>query len=206
MHEVNHRAKNMLSVVQAISHQTAAKNPEDFLVRFTERLQALSANQDLLIRSEWGGVDIGDLVRAQLATFADLIGSRISVHGPTLRFNSAAAQAMGLALHELATNASKYGALSTKSGLVDVCWRLDGDTFAMNWTERGGPPVSAPTQRGFGSTVISLMAKRSLGGEVYLDYPPSGVIWTLTCPSVNALETVERGELERAGLGIANAR
>jgi PAS domain S-box-containing protein len=89
MHEVNHRAKNMLSVVQAISHQTAAKNPEDFLVRFTERLQALSANQDLLIRSEWGGVDIGDLVRAQLATFADLIGSRISVHGPTLRFNSA---------------------------------------------------------------------------------------------------------------------
>jgi PAS domain S-box-containing protein len=196
MHEVNHRAKNMLSVVQAISHHTAAKSPKDFLARFAERLQALSANQDLLVRNDWGGVDVEDLVRAQLAAFADLMGSRISVHGPKLRFNSAAAQAVGLALHELATNASKYGALSTETGSVEVCWRLDGDTFAMNWTERGGPPVSAPTQRGFGSTVVSLMAKRSVGGEVHLDYAPSGVVWTLTCPTTNALEAAER-ELER---------
>ncbi len=188
MHEVNHRAKNILSVVQAISHQTAAKNPKDFLARFTERLQALSANQDLLVRSEWGGVDIGDLVRAQLATFADLIGSRILVHGPKLRFNAAAAQAVGLALHELATNAGKYGALSNESGSVDIRWRLDGSTFVMRWAERGGPPVSAPTHRGFGSTVLSLMVKRTVGGEVHLDYAPSGVIWTLTSPSANTLE------------------
>jgi PAS domain S-box-containing protein len=198
MREVNHRAKNMLSVVQAISHQTAAKSPKDFLARFTERLQALSANQDLLVRNDWGGVDIEDLVRAQLAAFVDLIGSRISVHGPKLRFNSVAAQAVGLALHELATNASKYGALSTETGSVEVCWRLDGNIFAMNWTERGGPPVSEPTQRGFGSTVVNFMAKRSVEGEVQLDYAPSGVIWTLTCPSANALEAAERGELEHA--------
>jgi len=197
MREVNHRAKNMLTVVQAISNQTAAKSPKDFLVRFTERLQALSANQDLLVRNEWGGVDIADLVRAQLAAFADLMGSRISMHGPNLRFNSVAAQAVGLALHELATNASKYGALSTETGSVEVCWRLDGNIFAMNWTERGGPPVSAPTHRGFGSTVVNAMAKRSVQGEVHLDYAPSGVVWTLTCPSANALEAAEE-ELEVA--------
>jgi PAS domain S-box-containing protein len=203
MREVNHRAKNLLSVVQAISNQTAAKSPKDFLARFAERLQALAANQDLLVRSDWGGVDIEALVRAQLATFADLIGSRIFVRGPSLRFKSAAAQAVGLALHELATNASKYGALSTESGSVEVCWRLEGDTLAMNWTERGGPPVSAPTQRGFGSTVLNFMAKRSVGGEVHLDYAPSGVMWTLTCPSADALEAAnsveaaERKELER---------
>jgi PAS domain S-box-containing protein len=198
MHEVNHRAKNMLSVVQAISHQTAAKSPEDFLARFAERLQALSANQDLLVRNEWGGVDIADLALAQLAAFADLIGSRISVHGPKLRFNSAAAQAVGLALHELATNASKYGALSTNAGAVDVCWRIDGGMFTMSWTERGGPPVTLPTQQGFGSTVVGLVAKRSVQGEVHLDYAPSGVIWTLTCPSANALESAERGQVENA--------
>jgi PAS domain S-box-containing protein len=198
MHEVNHRAKNMLSVVQAISHQTAAKSPKDFLSRFTERLQALSANQDLLVRNEWGGVDVADLVRAQLAAFADLMGSRISAHGPNLRFNSVAAQAVGLALHELATNASKYGALSTKTGSVDICWRIDGGIFAMSWTERGGPPVSAPTQQGFGSTVVNAMAKRSVQGDVHLDYAPSGVIWTLTCPSANALEAAESGESEYA--------
>jgi len=172
------------------------KSPTDFIARFTERLQALSANQDLLVRSERGGVDIGDLVRAQLATFGDLIGSRILAHGPKLRFNSAAAQAVGLALHELATNASKYGALSTLTGSVDVSWWLDDNIFTMNWTERGGPPVSPPTQRGFGSTVLSLMAKRTVGGEVYLNYAPSGVTWTLSCTSANALEAADRDEVE----------
>src|SRR5262249_13170910 len=101
---------------------------------------------------------------------------RIWGRAPSRRFNSAAAQAIGLALHELATNASKYGALSSQTGSVDVSWRLDDNVFTMSWTERGGPPVSAPTQRGFGSTVLTLMAKHTVGGEVYLDYTPSGVI------------------------------
>jgi two-component sensor histidine kinase len=87
MREINHRAKNMLSVVDAIAHQTASRNREDFVERFSERIQALSANQDLLVRNEWNGVEIEDLVRAQLALFADLIGSRIAVHGPRLRLN-----------------------------------------------------------------------------------------------------------------------
>jgi PAS domain S-box-containing protein len=189
MREVNHRAKNMLSLVQAIARQTAARESEGFIGCFTERIQALAANQDLLIRNEWQGVDVEDLVRAQLAHFADLVGSRIAVGGPKVHLNAAAAQAIGLALHELATNAGKYGALSVPSGHVDVGWRADGDIFAMSWTERNGPPVSQPERRGFGSTVIESMAKRTVGGEVQLDYAPSGLTWGLTCPEANALET-----------------
>jgi PAS domain S-box-containing protein len=195
MREVNHRAKNMLSVVDAIAHQTASRNPEDFIERFSERIQALSANQDLLVRSDWGGVDIEDLTRAQLSHFADLIGSRIVVDGPQLRLKPASAQAIGLALHELATNAGKYGALSTDRGRVDVCWGNDGGTLTMSWTERDGPPVSAPKRRGFGTIVMETMAERSVDGAVDLDYAPSGVTWRLTCPAANALEPWEREQI-----------
>jgi PAS domain S-box-containing protein len=199
MREVNHRAKNMLSVVDAIAHQTATQNPEDFIERFSERIQALSANQDLLVRNEWKGVEIEDLVHAQLAHFAGLIGSRIVGHGPRLRVKAGSAQAIGLALHELATNAGKYGALSTDRGRVDICWRRDGDTFMMSWTERDGPPVSPPARRGFGTIVMEMMAERSLGGAVHLDYAPSGVTWRLTCPATNALEPSERQQISGEG-------
>src|SRR5262245_39149634 len=112
----------MLSVVDAIARQTATRDPEHFVDRFSERIQALSANQDLLVKNAWHGVEIEDLVRAQLAPFTDLIGSRIALCGSKLRLNAAAAQAIGLALHELSTNAGKYGALSTNTGRVDVSW------------------------------------------------------------------------------------
>jgi PAS domain S-box-containing protein len=188
MREISHRAKNMLTLVQAIARQTAARETEDFIERFTERIQALAANQDLLVRNEWQGVDVEDLVRAQLAHFADLLGSRIIVHGSPVCLNPAAAQAIGLAIHELATNAGKYGALSVDAGRVDVCWYVDGDAFAMTWSECNGPPVSAPERRGFGSTVVDTMVKQTLNGQVRLDYAPSGVVWNLTCPAANVLE------------------
>jgi PAS domain S-box-containing protein len=136
MREVSHRAKNMLSVVDAIAHQTV---PEDSVERFSDRIRALSANQDLLVRGESKGVEIKDLVHAQLAHFADLVGSRISVDGPSLRVNANAGQALGLALHELATNSAKYGALSTEVGRVDIRWETDGETFTMSWTSSRGP-------------------------------------------------------------------
>jgi len=186
--EISHRAQNMLSLVQAIARQTAAREPEDFIERFTERIQALAANHDLLVQNEWRGVDVEDLVRAQLAHFSDLVGSRIAVHGSPVLLNAAAAQAIGLALHELATNACKYGALSVNAGCVDVGWRLEGDIFAISWTESKGPPVSPPKRRGFGSTVVDGMVKRTVNGEVRHDYIPSGVAWNLTCPAANALE------------------
>jgi len=192
MREVNHRAKNMLSLVQAIARQTADGAPKDFIERFTERIQALSANQDLLIRHEWKGVDVNDLVRAQLAHFGDLVGSRIAIHGARLRLNAVAAQTIGLALHELATNAGKYSALSTNIGRVDICWGAAGNTFTMSWTEREGPPVSAPKRRGFGTTVMERMVKGSLSGTIDLDYAPAGLTWRLTCPAESALEPGER--------------
>jgi PAS domain S-box-containing protein len=188
MREINHRAKNMLSVVDSIAHQTASRNPEDFVERFSERVQALSANQDLLVRNEWNGVEIEDLARAQLAHFADLIGSRIAAQGPKLRLKPASAQAVGLALHELATNAGKYGALSTDKGHVDIRWDTDGETLTVSWTEGGGPPVYVPERQGFGTVVMKAMAERSVDGTVDLDYAPSGLTWRLTCPAASALE------------------
>jgi two-component sensor histidine kinase len=94
------------------------------------------------------------------------------VHGPKRRLNAASAQAIGLALHELATNAGKYGSLSTEIGRVDVSWGIANDTFTMSWIEREGPPVSAPNRRGFGTTVMEAMTERSVDGVVELDYAP----------------------------------
>ncbi len=187
MREVSHRAKNMLSVVHAIAQQTATKNPEDFLERFSERIQALSASQDLLIRNDWRGVDVQDLVYAQLAPFADLIGSRIAVKGPKLCLQPASAQAIGLALHELATNSSKFGSLSTETGRLHIGWSATNDNFTMGWAEREGPPVSTPQQRGFGTTVLGAMMERSVDGQVNIDYSSSGLTWRLTCPVAKAL-------------------
>jgi PAS domain S-box-containing protein len=188
MREARHRTKNILGLVQAIARQTATGEAQDFIGRFSERIRALAANQDLLVQHAWQRIDVKDLVQIQLGHFADLIGTRINFDGPKLPLNAAAAQAIGLALHELATNAGKYGALSTDAGRVDVSWQLEDDTFMMGWTERGGPPARPPERRGFGSTVIESMVKQSLGGAVQLDYAPSGLEWHLTCRAADALE------------------
>jgi len=188
MREINHRTKNMLSVVLSIARQTAASDTAEFIKHFSARIQALSANQDLLIKSDWRGVDLEDLVRAQLAHFVDLIGTRISVDGPQVRLTAAAAQSIGIALHELATNAGKYGALSGERGRVEIDWRLNGNEFAIGWAECDGPFVEAPKRHGFGSTVISMVAKASVDGDVELDYAPTGLIWRLKCSADKVLE------------------
>jgi PAS domain S-box-containing protein len=191
MREARHRTKNILGLVQAVARQTAAREPEQFVESLSERIQALAANQDLLGRHEWQQIAVKDLVQVQLEHFDDLIGTRINFDGPNLHLNAAAAQSIGLALHELATNAGKYGALSTEAGRVDVSWQLDDDTYMMGWIERDGPLVQSPKRRGFGSTVIESMLQRALGGEVQLDYAPSGLQWRLTCPKANALELTD---------------
>jgi PAS domain S-box-containing protein len=187
MHELNHRSKNILSLVQSIARQTSGSSYEDFMARFSRRLQALAANQDLLVENEWRGVAIHDLARAQLAPFADL-GQRFFLEGPLLSLAPAAAQGVGLALHELATNAGKYGALANAQGRVDVAWACDGGTFSIGWTERNGPPVEPPQRRGFGSTVITSLAEMSVDGSVDLQYRTTGLTWRLTCAADKALE------------------
>ncbi len=187
LREVNHRAKNMLSLVQAIARQTVAASSEDFARRFEDRIRSLAASLDLLVKSEWQGVGLSELVRSQLAHFQDLIGTRIVLKGPPLLISASAAQTIGMALHELATNAGKYGTLSTKSGSVEIEWSHGrgaegGEVFAMSWRERGGPPVRAPSTTGFGSTVISGIVAASLNAKVEMDFPVSGFSWQLECP------------------------
>lgn len=203
MREVNHRSMNMLALVQAIAQQTAASSPSEFVERFSARLQALSANQDLIVRNEWVGTDLDDLVRAQLAHFDDLVDTRVIIAGPHLRLTTAAAQSLGLALHELATNAAKHGALSNQSGHVDITWRLDRDTFSMTWRESGGPAAAPPTRQGFGSKVIDLMTRRALGANVAIDYPASGLVWRLDCPADKVLDMPQRHE---SGAVVGGAR
>ncbi len=187
MREVNHRSKNMLSVVQAIARQTASANTREFIERFSERIGALAASHDLLVQNEWKNVGLGELVRSQLAHFEDLIGTRIELSGPALRISAAAAQNIGMAMHELAANAGKYGALSNGSGCVNIEWSLSsqeaGSTFTISWRERGGPPASPPDKRGFGSTVISRMVMESLNAKVDLEFKPEGLSWRLECPA-----------------------
>jgi PAS domain S-box-containing protein len=193
LREVNHRSKNLLALVEAVARHTAASNPDDFLERFGERVQAMAASQDLLVKSGWRGVELGELVRSQLAHFKDLIGSRIELLGPPLAISAPAAQAIGMALHELATNAGKYGALASGSGSIRIAWGAGsadggGPVFTMSWRERGGPPVEAPARQGFGTAVLYEMTELSLGAEVGLDFETAGLTWQLRCPAEEILD------------------
>jgi two-component sensor histidine kinase len=170
-----------------------ASSYQEFISQFSERIRGLSASHDLLVRNEWQNVSLAELARLQLAYVEDLLESRITVHGPDLRITAAAAQTIGMALHELATNAGKYGALSTDTGHVDIVWRLEragggGRRFTIEWSESGGPTVVAPTRHGFGWSVLCQLTKMSLGADVTLEYAPTGVIWRLGCPADRVCE------------------
>lgn len=198
LREVNHRAKNMLALVQAIASRTAAPDHAEFMKRFSERLSALAASQDLLVGSAWQGVDIAALVRSQLSHFKSLIDDRIKLKGPPLILSAPAAQTIGMALHELATNAGKYGALSSGEGGIRIEWGLrcgaDGDKRCeLSWAEHGGPPVRAPEKRGFGTTVIETIPRMELEAEVTLGYAAEGLHWRLDCPAERVVESPETG-------------
>jgi two-component sensor histidine kinase len=193
MREVTHRAKNLLTVVRAVARQTARKDsPAAFAQRFDQRIAALGASHDLLVQNEWRGVDLHALVRSQLAHFRDSFGSRIRIEGAPLVVMPSASQAIGMALHELATNAGKYGALSTDHGLTRIAFgvaQVDGEArFRMSWRESGGPSVVTPKRHGFGHMVIVQMVKHALGGQVTLDYAPAGVEWSVDAPLENVSE------------------
>jgi two-component sensor histidine kinase/putative methionine-R-sulfoxide reductase with GAF domain len=193
LREVNHRSKNMLAVVQAIARQTVASSPDDFLARFSERIRSLATAQDLLIKNEWKGVEVGELVRSQLSHLSDLVGERITLDGPALFLTAPASETIGMALHELATNAGKYGALSNGEGGVRIEWRLlqsgqPEDAFSIAWTESGGPAVHAPKRQGFGSTVIGKLAEMKLGAKVDLRFDGAGLSWRLDCAAEAVLQ------------------
>jgi two-component sensor histidine kinase len=182
MREMTHRAKNQYALIAAIARRAAkeSSNTTQLLATLSEALNSLARSADLLAGRGWESVDITDLVQAQLKPFG-ASGGQISVRGPKLWLNPTAAQTVGLALHELATNAAKYGSLSVSEGTVLVRWSLD-DEFTMEWREANGPPVVEPKRSGFGTLVIQKMTARGLGGQVELDYAESGLVWKLFVP------------------------
>jgi len=189
MRELTHRSKNLLTVIQAIVRQTAANSTsiDDFQTRFSARLHSLAGSHDLLVREDWRGASMRELVRSQLGHYIDRAESQITLNGEPLRIGPNAAQHIGMAIHELATNAAKYGALSTPDGTVTIFWHIspaeDGKSMChLSWTESGGPMVQLPSRRGFGRVVIERAVARAVHGEVRIDYGPSGLRWTLEFP------------------------
>ncbi|MCA0300911.1 MAG: PAS domain-containing protein [Proteobacteria bacterium] len=205
LREVNHRSKNLLSVVMTIARHTSEGNPGDFVERFDSRIRSLSINQDMLIRNDWSGVDLEELLRAHLQPFAEARDGRVTLAGPSLHLTSAlATQSLGMAIHELATNAAKYGALSCPGGHVDLDWEIDGEAGAaprlsMRWREVGGPAVEPPERKGFGTIVLTSMLQYSLGAEVDLSYRPDGLDWSLRCPLGRITQSVRPQATARTG-------
>jgi PAS domain S-box-containing protein len=197
LHELTHRAKNLLTVVQALARHTASEvDPKEFVERFGQRLAGLAASHDLLVKSDWRGVDIADLVPSQLEYLGDFLGTRVTYEGPPVRLAASAAQAIGMALHELATNAVKHGALSGDHGAVRIAWAriVDGGAHQvrMTWSEQGGPPTRQPDRPGFGHTVMVDMIEYELGADVRLKYPPTGIVWELIAPAHSMIEESKR--------------
>lgn len=202
MNEVNHRANNLLAVVQSIAQQTAgSEDTKTYVANLRDRIQGLAASQRLLVENEWRGTNLRELVGAQLAMFADLIGKRILIDGPDARLTAAATQGIGLALHELATNAAKYGALSSSVGRVRIEWEIEGPDFRLRWREEGGPEVAPPTRMGFGQAVIGRMAEAAVEGRATIEYPAAGVCWTLVGRSAVVLGETAPGPANPAATG-----
>ena len=189
MRELAHRAKNQLAVVKGMALQTArqSNNVEQFVSQFSQRIQALAGSQDLLVQQNWQGAWLSDLVRAHLELFA--AGNRATIEGPQVFLDANAVQNIGFALHELGTNASKHGALSTPQGRVSVTWRgptKDG-RLHLEWVERQGPPVQPPDRRGFGYLVITDLVAQALQGSSKLEFELDGVRWSLDIPASHVL-------------------
>ena len=188
LRELTHRSKNLLAVIQAMARQTArqAGSVDSFLNRFGARLQGMAASHDILVREGWYGASLNELVRSQLAAYvAD--ESHVSIDGPDLVLKPEAAQNLGLALHELAVNAGKHGALLVPEGRVSVRWQRqsDGDKelIAFNWQERNGPKVKMRRKQGFGSIVIERNLERALGAQVTMDFDVDGLRTHILIPT-----------------------
>jgi PAS domain S-box-containing protein len=196
--EVDHRAKNLLAVVQSVVQLTRAEDVGAFAAAVTGRIRSLARAHSLLAASRWEGADLMRLVAEELAPFAERDAARVGIEGPAIRLRPEAAQALALVVHELATNAAKYGALSVEGGRVEVSWALVGTgaeggeeagardgtgRLELSWRELGGPRVAPPTRHGFGSTVVRATVEKQLRGAVALDWLPEGLACGLSIPS-----------------------
>lgn len=206
VHELNHRVKNTLAIVQSIALQTMRGATSLVEVRhaLTDRLVALAKAHDALTGENWEGAELNDIVAGAIAPLAD--ADRFQVEGPRVWLSPALSLSLALALHELATNASKYGALSTEQGWVNISWAVDGaldaQRLTLRWRERGGVPVQPPTRQGFGTRLIERSFSADLGGSATIDFAPDGVTCVIEAllvhgrsapPAERALRSAGRG-------------
>ena len=178
INELNHRVKNTLATVQSIAHQTARRTPDvaTFTALFEARLVALSNTQNLLTAANWEHVDLRAMLAQELAPYAE---EQVRLTGPAVDLNAQQTLGMGMVFHELAVNAAKYGALSNASGCVRIDWSVAEGHLLLDWVESGGPAVSPPQRKGFGSVLIDSTINRSLHGSAVMTYDPEGASFSL---------------------------
>jgi PAS domain S-box-containing protein len=184
LEELNHRVKNTLAMVQSIARLTLrqVKSPEDFAASFSGRIQALAGAHDALTASSWSGADLASLVKDQLI-LGDAGEGRYVCEGPSITLEPQAVVGLSLVLHELGTNASKYGALSLPGGFVELTWALKegGNVLHLRWEEKKGPPISQPSRRGFGAFIIE-QGLSAAKGRAEMAYAPTGVVCEINLP------------------------
>lgn len=186
--ELNHRIKNMLAMIHAVVNQTLRLHGDDIAgtkEHLSARMHALGQAQDVLMASAVSETTLGLLASKILEPYG--LGERIHIDGPQTRLASRAAMALALALHELATNALKHGALAGDGGQVEMLWEVDEERFSLSWSESGGPPVATPTRRGFGSQVIEKALSGYLSGQSRIEYRPEGVRLSVEAPIASLL-------------------
>jgi two-component sensor histidine kinase len=183
--ELNHRVKNSLAAVQSLAAMTMkhSASPKSFNQAFSARLMALSATHNLLTRGAWERAPLGELVAVELEPYEGRAHGRVTMKGPAVDLNPRQTISLGMVFHELATNAAKYGALSTPAGRLSITWDVtDGHNVRIDWRERGGPPAKVPTRRGFGSQLIERSVVYELGGAFAPTYARAGFRCTITLP------------------------
>jgi len=184
MRELAHRSKNQMTVIAAMAKQTArsAESVPDFVASFEKRIFGLARSTDLLLANGVAGVDLSALLASQIEPFCPLDGARVTLSGPPVRLNTQSAQILGMAAHELATNAAKYGSFAGDEGRLQIDWSVSGDTLSITWREHVKLLTPRPDRRGFGTTVLESMVGSSLGAEVRRTMHANGIEWDFAIP------------------------
>ena len=203
LREVTHRCKNLLAVVLSMARLAPrGASVDDFVTSYTKRVMAMGESLNLLIKESWQTVDLVDLVRVHMGDLGGSSANRIRVEGAPLALKPDVAQALGMAMYELFTNASKYGALSNEQGTVSLSWSVfeveTVPTVQLIWQERGAPQVAAPKKSGFGTSVLKRVAPSAVSGEAELLYEPQGFTWILRGPQAGFSPATTRGGQARS--------
>lgn len=199
--EVDHRAKNTLAVVQSILRLSRAENVSDYMSSVEGRVHALSRAHNLLSKSRWLGVSLHGLFDEELAPYRE--AEKITLRGPEVALRAAAAQSLALAIHELSTNAAKYGALSSLDGRLTVDWALADGRLTITWQELNGPPVAPPKKRGFGTNILLGSVEKQLSGVVKMDWNSNGLACRISIPASSSVERADDGPQNAATDGEA---